>query len=133
MRESGLRSLSRSSTSPAPTSAGPGSPVKRFFSFCVFQLFRNDLFQPTKHASRRDRVQPIEVYVSDEQQLNRSVLEAKKADELKAIAAAVGVSLSGRPTKAGVIDQILNFTGVTVADSNGSSNGNGNGASRAPA
>jgi len=44
-------------------------------------------------------VQPSEVYVSDEQQLNRSVLEAKKADELKAIAAAVGVSLSGRPTK----------------------------------
>jgi transcription termination factor Rho len=54
-------------------------------------------------------VRSSEVYVSDEQQLNRSVLEAKKADELKAIAAAVGVSLSGRPTKAGVIDQILSY------------------------
>jgi transcription termination factor Rho len=55
--------------------------------------------------------------VSDGQQLNRSVLEAKKADELKAIAAAVGVPLAGRPTKAGVIDQILSFAGAASAAS----------------
>jgi len=54
--------------------------------------------------------------VSEEQRLDRSVLEGKKADEVRAIAAAVGVPLSGRPTKAGVIDQILQFTGVTVSD-----------------
>jgi transcription termination factor Rho len=70
------------------------------------------------------------VYVSDEQQLNRSVLEAKKADELKAIAAAVGVSLSGRPTKAGVIDQILNFAAKPASDpGDGGSNGSSGGSS----
>ena len=53
-----------------------------------------------------------EVYVSGEQKLDRSVLEGKKADELKAIANSVGVPLSGRPTKSGVIDQILSFTGA---------------------
>jgi len=54
--------------------------------------------------------------VSEEHKLDRSVLETKKADELRAIAQAVGLPLSGRPTKSGVIDQILQFTGVTVSD-----------------
>ncbi len=59
--------------------------------------------------------------MSEEHRLDRSVLEAKKADELRAIAKTVGVQLSGRPTKSGVIEQILQFTGVAVSDSTSSS------------
>jgi transcription termination factor Rho len=75
-----------------------------------------------------DRLIKSEVHVSGEQKLDRSVLEGKKADELKAIASAVGVPLSGRPTKAGVIDQILSFTGTEVSRPSGNGNGKTNGA-----
>lgn len=54
--------------------------------------------------------------MSEGQKLDRSVLEGKKADELRKIAAAAGVPLAGRPTKAGVIDQILQFSGVPMSD-----------------
>ena len=57
--------------------------------------------------------------MSGEQRLDRSVLEGKKADELKAIAAAVGIPLTGRPTKAGVIDQILQFTAPSRSNNGG--------------
>jgi transcription termination factor Rho len=108
----------------------PGKAL--FFTLYVSCVYPERPFSnKPQRRSRLERVRSSEVYVSDEQQLNRSVLEAKKADELKAIAAAVGVSLSGRPTKAGVIDQILNFAsgGAPAPASPDSGNGGSTAAS----
>ncbi len=64
--------------------------------------------------------------MSGEQKLDRSVLEGKKADELRAIAAATGVPLAGRPTKAGMIDQILQTATGGAAPGRRSSRNNSN-------
>ena len=58
------------------------------------------------------------------QQLERSVLERKERDELRAIADAMSLEMSSRTKKADIIDQILRATGVDVARS-GSANGEG--------
>jgi transcription termination factor Rho len=59
-----------------------------------------------------------------EQQLERSVLERKERDELRAIAEAMSLEMSSRTKKADIIDQILRAAGVDVARS-GSGNGEG--------
>ena len=56
--------------------------------------------------------------MSQEQQLERSVLESKERDELHAIAEALGLKPASRTTKANLVGQILRATGVEV-DSNG--------------
>src|SRR3954463_9914860 len=47
-----------------------------------------------------------------EQQLERSVLEAKERDELQAIADALSLKPASRAKKADLVDQILRATGV---------------------
>src|SRR3954451_15360721 len=47
-----------------------------------------------------------------EQQLERSVLEAKERDELQAIADALSLKPSSRAKKSDLVDQILRATGV---------------------
>jgi len=61
-----------------------------------------------------------------EQQLERSVLERKERDELRAIAEAMSLEMSSRTKKSDIIDQILHAAGVEVArTSSGSGNGEG--------
>jgi len=66
-----------------------------------------------------------------EQQLERSVLERKERDELRAIAEAMSLEMSSRTKKSDIIDQILRAAGVGVARS-GSGSGNGEGELSAP-
>src|SRR5579863_59806 len=54
-----------------------------------------------------------------EQQLERSVLERKERDELRAIAQAMALDTNSRSKKAEIIDQILRAAGVEV-DGDGS-------------
>src|SRR4051812_29110554 len=54
--------------------------------------------------------------MSGEQQLERSVLEAKERDELHTIAEALSLKPGSRTKKADLIDQILRATGVDVPD-----------------
>src|ERR1700694_2819617 len=56
-----------------------------------------------------------------EQQLERSVLERKEREELRAIAQAMSLDTNSRSKKADIIDQILRAAGVEV--SAGSVNG----------
>jgi hypothetical protein len=63
-----------------------------------------------------------------EQQLERSVLERKEREELRAIAQAMSLATTSRSKKADIIDLILRAAGVEVADaatakSNGSAEG----------
>src|ERR1700728_3266190 len=69
-----------------------------------------------------------------EQQLERSVLERKEREELRAIADAMALDTNSRSKKADIIDQILRAAGVDATTA-GSANGAGttNGASAAPA
>ena len=62
-----------------------------------------------------------------EQQLERSVLERKEREELRAIAQAMSLDTNSRSKKADIIDQILRAAGVEV------SAGSANGGSAAPA
>src|SRR5579862_8533633 len=62
-----------------------------------------------------------------EQQLERSVLERKEREELRAIAQAMSLDTNSRSKKADIIDQILRAAGVEV------SAGSANGGSDAPA
>jgi transcription termination factor Rho len=62
-----------------------------------------------------------------EQQLERSVLERKEREELRAIAQAMSLDTNSRSKKADIIDQILRAAGVEV------SAGSANGSSVAPA
>src|SRR3954470_11981192 len=57
--------------------------------------------------------------MSGEQQLERSVLEAKERDELYTIAEALSLKPGSRTKKADLVDQILRATGVDVPESNG--------------
>src|ERR1700730_17098706 len=61
-----------------------------------------------------------------EQQLERSVLERKEREELRAIAQAMSLDTNSRSKKADIIDQILRAAGVEV------SAGSANGAADAP-
>ena len=61
-----------------------------------------------------------------EQQLERSVLERKEREELRAIAQAMSLDTNSRSKKADIIDQILRAAGVEV------SAGSANGGSGAP-
>src|SRR5277367_1471593 len=61
-----------------------------------------------------------------EQQLERSVLERKEREELRAIAQAMSLDTNSRSKKADIIDQILRAAGVEV------SAGSANGGSDAP-
>src|SRR3954449_2150012 len=54
--------------------------------------------------------------MSGEQQLERSVLEAKERDELHTIAEALSLKPGSRTKKADLIDQILRATGVEVGE-----------------
>jgi transcription termination factor Rho len=65
-----------------------------------------------------------------EPQLERSVLERKERDELRAIAQAMALETNTRSKKADIIDQILHAAGVT-AGAGGSSNGDGPARARA--
>ncbi|HET6811853.1 MAG TPA: transcription termination factor Rho [Acidimicrobiales bacterium] len=58
--------------------------------------------------------------MSDEQQLERSVLERKERDELHAIAEAMGLKPASRTRKGDLIDEILRVTGVVTGSDNGS-------------
>jgi transcription termination factor Rho len=58
-----------------------------------------------------------------EQQLERSVLERKERDELKAIALAMSLQTNSRSKKADIIDSILRAAGVEVAAEPSKSNG----------
>jgi transcription termination factor Rho len=60
-----------------------------------------------------------------EQQLERSVLERKERDELRAIAQAMSLDTNSRSKKADIIDQILRAAGVEVAATNGDQSANG--------
>jgi transcription termination factor Rho len=62
---------------------------------------------------------PSEVYMSGEQQLERSVLDAKERDELRAIAEAMGVKAGPRAAKATIVTQILRAAGVEVEENGG--------------
>jgi transcription termination factor Rho len=61
-----------------------------------------------------------------EQQLERSVLERKEREELRAIAQAMALDTNSRSKKADIIDQILRAAGVEVGSADGS-NGAGTG------
>ncbi len=65
-----------------------------------------------------------------EQQLERSVLERKEREELRAIAQAMSLDTNSRSKKADIIDQILRAAGVEVSTGSGRS---ANGSSGAPA
>jgi transcription termination factor Rho len=56
-----------------------------------------------------------------EQQLERSVLERKEREELRAIAQAMSLETSSRSKKADIIDQILHAAGVDGGSANGES------------
>ncbi|MHB8220490.1 MAG: transcription termination factor Rho [Acidimicrobiales bacterium] len=58
-----------------------------------------------------------------EQQLERSVLEAKERDELHAIAQAMSIKTTSRTKKADIIDSILTATGVSVGGGSGGGGG----------
>jgi transcription termination factor Rho len=58
-----------------------------------------------------------------EQQLERSVLERKEREELRAIAQAMSLQTTSRSKKADIIDLILRAAGVEVADASTKSNG----------
>ena len=62
-----------------------------------------------------------------EQQLERSVLERKEREELRAIAQAMSLDTNSRSKKADIIDQILRAAGVEVTEASA------NGSSAAPA
>ena len=62
-----------------------------------------------------------------EQQLERSVLERKEREELRAIAQAMSLDTNSRSKKADIIDQILRAAGVEVTEASA------NGGSAAPA
>jgi len=64
-----------------------------------------------------------------EQQLERSVLERKEREELRAIAQAMALDTNSRSKKADIIDQILRAAGVEVVG--GGTNGSAPGGSRA--
>jgi len=66
-----------------------------------------------------------------EQQLERSVLERKEREELRAIAQAMSLDTNSRSKKADIIDQILRAAGVEVASADGS-NGAGGGTRARP-
>src|ERR1700689_5001503 len=51
-----------------------------------------------------------------EQQLERSVLERKEREELRAIAQAMSLATTSRSKKADIIDLILRAAGVEVSD-----------------
>src|SRR5436305_2195129 len=57
--------------------------------------------------------------MSGEQQLERSVLEAKERDELYTIAEALSLKPASRTKKADLVDQILKATGVDVTPADG--------------
>src|SRR3984885_9666790 len=57
-----------------------------------------------------------------EQRLERSVLERKEREELRAIADAMSLDTNSRSKKADIIDQILRAAGV---DASGTEGGNG--------
>ncbi|HEV2369333.1 MAG TPA: transcription termination factor Rho [Acidimicrobiales bacterium] len=57
--------------------------------------------------------------MSDEQQLERSVLERKERDELHAIAEAMGLKPGSRTRKGDLIEGILRVTGVITESGNG--------------
>ena len=59
-----------------------------------------------------------------EQQLERSVLERKEREELRAIAQAMALDTNSRSKKADIIDQILRAAGVEVGSAE-QSNGDG--------
>ncbi len=66
-----------------------------------------------------------------EQQLERSVLERKEREELRAIAQAMALETNSRSKKADIIDQILHAAGVDGgAGGDGAFAGNGGGGSR---
>ena len=65
-----------------------------------------------------------------EQQLERSVLERKEREELRAIAQAMSLQTTSRSKKADIIDLILRAAGVEVADSVAKSNGSVSGRTR---
>jgi len=58
-----------------------------------------------------------------EQQLERSVLERKEREELRAIAQAISLDTNSRSKKADIIDQILRAAGVEVTGSSNGSSG----------
>ncbi len=58
-----------------------------------------------------------------EQQLERSVLERKEREELRAIAQAMSLQTTSRSKKADIIDLILRAAGVEVADAATRTNG----------
>ncbi|HXW36215.1 MAG TPA: transcription termination factor Rho [Acidimicrobiales bacterium] len=60
-----------------------------------------------------------------DQQLERSVLERKERDELRAIAQAMSLDTNSRSKKADIIDQILRAAGVEVGSQENGSNSNG--------
>ncbi len=64
------------------------------------------------------------------EQLERSILERKASDELRAIATAMSLEPVARIKKADLVDQILRAAGVEV---DGSAAGNGDGGAHAPA
>ena len=61
-----------------------------------------------------------------EQQLERSVLERKEREELRAIAQAMSLDTNSRSKKADIIDQILRAAGVDATGPAGSGDGSGN-------
>jgi transcription termination factor Rho len=60
-----------------------------------------------------------------EQQLERSVLERKEREELRAIAQAMSLDTNSRSKKADIIDQILRAAGVEVSSADGSNGAGG--------
>ncbi len=69
-----------------------------------------------------------------EQQLERSVLERKEREELRAIAQAMSLQTTSRSKKADIIDLILRAAGVEVGDTVAKANGSTGGArTRRPA
>ncbi len=68
-----------------------------------------------------------------EQQLERSVLERKERDELRAIAEAMSLEMNSRTKKADMIDEILRAAGVDVAAASSSNGAGTQGPRRRPA
>src|SRR5580658_5214053 len=65
-----------------------------------------------------------------EQQLERSVLERKERDELRAIAQAMSLQTNSRSKKADIIDSILRAAGVEVDAAANATKSNGTEAKR---